>query len=292
MHSVINFILNTLLSSIPEETFTICVCLVLLGLANEIKFDYRIIVSILNPAVISNTLRYFFNVDSPINFIIFIFSMTLTLIIMYKQFTFKRVFLVFVCTVTACLCNMILEILNYSILILGVPINDVILKENAIYAFVFSLPFRLIELIIMALYIKHRKEIDYRVRINLTQQIIRNKEQRYFALIVSIINIFWIIGSVKIFIIDKILINFNLSFSTKLFLLVGDILTPILIFGTLMYSIYCSRARDIYLKASKRDLFTSKVNIAKYYASNQNYKKVETILDEVAEDILTGGDTC
>ena len=292
MHPVINFILNTLLNSIPEEIFTICVCLVLLGLAREIKFDYKIIVSILSPAIISNTLRYFFNVNSPINFIIFIFSMTLTLIIMYKQFTFKKVFLVFVCSVTACLCNMILEILNYSILILGVPITDVILKENVIYAFVFSLPFRFIELIIMILYIKHRKDIDYRVRISLTQQIIRNKEQRCFALIVSIINIIWIIGSVKIFIIDKILINFNLSFSTKLFLLVGDILTPILIFGTLMFSIYCSRARDIYLKASKRDLFTSKVNIAKYYASNQNYEKVETILDEVAEDILTGGDTC
>ena len=144
MHSVINFILNTLLNSIPEEIFTICVCLVLLGLAREIKFDYKIIVSILSPAIISNALRYFFNVNSPINFILFIFSMTITLIIMYKQFTLKRVFLVFVCAVTACLSNMILEILNYSILILGVPITDLILKENVIYAFVFSLPFRFI----------------------------------------------------------------------------------------------------------------------------------------------------
>lgn len=71
----------------------------------------------------------------------------------------------------------------------------------------------------------------------------------------------------------------------------GDILTPIVIFGTLMFSIYCSRARDIYLKATQRELFKSKVHIAKYYANKQNYKKVEIILDEVEEDILTGGDT-
>lgn len=291
MFPFITLVSNIVLCSIPEEIYTTCFCLVLLGLAKQIKFNKRLVISVLVPAIFSNVFRYYLNANAMVNFVLFVITMSVTITLIYKQFKLKRVILVLFCTVTACMSNMILEILNYGLLMKCSPINETILKENVLYAFLSSIPFRTIELLFVLLYAKHKKDIDYKVRVNLWQQIVKNKEQRYFAIIVSIFNVLWVIGSLKLFILDNILIECNVKLAPSLFLLAGDILLPLVVFASLLFSIYCARAREIYVKSVNRDLLISRVNIAKYYANKNNYKKVETILDEVVEDYLKGGES-
>lgn len=291
MFPLSQFICNIILCSIPEESYAICLCLVLLGMANEIRLNKKLVLSIFLPAIISNALRYFINTSVLVTFTLFVFVMSITILSIYRQYTLKRMFLVFVCTVTACVSNMILEILNYGILMMCTPLTEIILKDNIYYAFISSLPFRVVELLFVVLYIKHKKFFEYKARVNLWQQLIRNKDQMYFAVVVSIFNILWVVGSVKLFIIDNILLKSNIRLAPSLFLLTGDILLPVVIFTSLLFSIYCTRARDIYIKSSNRDLLISKVNIAKYYSNKNNYIKVKEILDEVVEDFIKGGES-
>ncbi len=288
----IRLISNIVLCSIPEEFYAICLCLALVGMAKQIKLNRKLIMSIITPAILSNIIRYYLNVNAMINFTVFVLIMSTTLVLIYRLYNIKRILLIFICTVTACVSNMIFEILNYGILMMCTPLTESILKTNVLYAFLSSLPFRIIEILFIIMYIRHKKNIDYKIRINLWQQIIRNKDQRYFALIVSIFNILWVVGSIKLFIIDTVLVKSNIKLAPSLFLLIGDILLPVALFVSLIFSIYCARAREIYIRSMNRDLLISKVNIAKYYANKSKFEKVENILDEVIEDFLKGGESC
>jgi hypothetical protein len=219
----------------------------------------------------------------PTVFAIFIVTMALTIAMVYKQFSVKRVFLVIACTVAASMSNAILETVNYGVLTICSSVTENILKDNVMYAFMSTIPFRFIEFGFVMLYIKKKRDIDQKVRVNLWQLILKNKGQRFFAVIVSVFNISWLAGFTKIFAIDKILINGGVKMAPSLLMLMGAVLVPIIAYIALLFSIYNARARELYVKSLNRDSLIARINIAKYYADNRNYEKVKTVLNEIIE---------
>lgn len=272
MTQIVDFLLNIFLNSILEEAYVVFATLLLLRMSNMIVFNKKIVMSILVPAIISNTLRYFFSADVIVVFIIFIFTMVLTICLLYNQRTVKKVLMTFTCVSVACVSNAMLEIVNYKIIMLCTNINEIILKENIINAFVSSLPIRVVELGIIILYFKKQKDIDERIDINIWKLVLKDEGLSLFSIVASIFNILWIVASVKIFILEKLLINSKLSTHTSLLVLMGAIIVPIMIYICLFFSVYNIQSREAYIDNLNKDLIAARKNLIKNESHQLNKK--------------------
>jgi hypothetical protein len=271
MIEIIDFLLNILLNSVMEESYVIIATLILLRMSDMIVFNKKMVISVLVPAVISNMLRYFFSVDMTIVFIVFIFIMILIICLLYNQKTLKRIFAVFTCVSVACMSNAMLEIVNYKVIMLCTNINEVNLKENIINAFVSSLPIRVVELGIIILYLRKKKYFEEKINTSIWKMVLKDEELGLFSLIASVFNIIWIVASVKIFILDKFLINSSLDTQTSLLILMGVIVVPIIIYICLFFSVYNIQAREAYIESLNRDLIKARENLAKNETHRDNY---------------------
>lgn len=271
MIEIIDFFYNILLNSIMEESYVVIATLILLRMSDMIVFNKKIVISVLAPAVISNMLRYFFSVDMTIVFIVFVFIMVLTICLLYSQKTLKRIFAVFTCVSVACMSNAMLEIVNYKVIMLCTNINEVNLKDNIINAFVSSLPIRVVELGIIILYLRKKKYFDEKINTNMWKIVLKDEELGLFSLIASVFNIIWIVASVKIFVLDKFLINSSLDTQTSLLILMGVIVVPIIIYICLFFSVYNIQAREAYIERLNRDLIKARENLAKNETHRDNF---------------------
>jgi hypothetical protein len=197
--------------------------------------------------------------------------MVLVICLLYNQKTLKRIFAVFSCVSLACMSNAMLEIVNYKIIMLCTNINEVNLKENIINAFVSSLPIRVVELGIIILYLRKKKYFDEKINTNIWKIVLKDEELGLFSLIASVFNIVWIVASVKIFILDKFLINSSLDTQTSLLILMGDIVVPIIIYICLFFSVYNIQAKEAYIESLNRDLVKARENLAKNETHRDNY---------------------
>lgn len=272
MTNIIDFLLNILLISILEESYVVVATLILLRMTNMIVFNKKLVTSILVPAVISNILRYFFNIDMTIIFIVFILTMVVIICLLYKQKTLKRIFAVFSFVSVACMINAMLEIVNFKVIMLCTSINEFNLKDNIINAFVSSLPIRVVELGIIVLYLRKRKYFDEKINTNIWKTLIKDEELALFSLIASVFNIIWIVAAVKIFVLDKFLINSSLETQTTLLILMGVIVVPIIIYICLFFSVYNIQAREAYIERLNTDLIKARENLAKNEIHRDNYK--------------------
>ncbi|PYG88591.1 hypothetical protein LY28_01442 [Ruminiclostridium sufflavum DSM 19573] len=272
MYMITNYFTNLLLNSILEESYVVIATLILLGMAMHISFNIKMLASILIPAVISNFLRYFLSLDMTLIFIIFVLVMVLTICIIYNQKSLKKVFIVFTCVSAACMTNAMLEIANYKIIMLCTNITEETLKENIVNAFFSSLPIRLIEISIIIIYIKKHKYIDKKLSTSIWHSILKDKEQSMFAVIASFFNILWIVASVKVFVLDKFLINGSFNIKTSLLILMGDIIVPIMIYICFFFSVYNIMAKEAYIERLNRDLDIARKNMSKNDSHRHNKK--------------------
>jgi hypothetical protein len=272
MNEFIDFLSNILLNSILEESYVVIATLILLRMPNMIAFNKKIVISILVPAVISNVLRYFFSIDMTIVFIVFVFIMVLIVCLLYSQKTLKRIFAVFSFVSVACMSNAMLEIINYKVIMLCTNMNEFNLKDNIVNAFVSSLPIRVVELGIIVIYLRKRKYFDEKINTNIWRTLIKDEELGLFSLIASIFNIIWIVAAVKIFVLDKFLINSSLETQTTLLILMGVIVVPIIIYICLFFSVYNIQAREAYIERLNTDLIKARENLAKNEIHRDNYK--------------------
>lgn len=271
MIEIIDFFSNILLNSIMEESYVVIATLILLRMSNMIVFNKKMMISVLAPAVISNILRYFFNVDMTIVFIVFIFIMVLIICLLYNKKTLKRIFAVFTCVSVACMSNAMLEIVNYKVIMLCTNINEVNLKENVINAFVSSLPIRAVELGIIIIYLRKQKYFDEKINTSMWRIVLKDEELGLFSLIASVFNMIWIVASVKIFILDKFLINSSLKTQTSLLILMGVIVVPIMIYICFFFAVYNIQAREVYIERLNTDLIKARENLAKNETHRDNY---------------------
>ena len=271
MIEIIDFISNILLNSILEESYVVIATLILLRMSNMIVFSKKIVISVLTPAVVSNMLRYFFSVDMTIIFISFVFVMVLIICLLYNQKTLKRIFAVFTFVSVACISNAMLEIVNYKVIMLCTNLNEFNLKDNIINAFVGSLPIRVVELGIIILYLRKQKYFDEKINTNIWKTLIKDEELGLFSLIASVFNIIWIVAAVKIFVLDKFLINSSLETQTTLLILMGVIVVPIIIYICLFFSVYNIQAREAYIERLNTDLIKARENLAKNEIHRDNF---------------------
>lgn len=272
MQIIIDSFKNLFLVSILEESFVVIATLILLRLPGKIKFDKKMVVSVLVPATISNFLRYFSSFDMTIIFLIFILVMVIVICLNYNQRSLIKVFVTFSCVSVVCVSNAILEIADYKILMLCTNTTEVILKEDIINAFMCSLPIRVIEFSIIIIYLRKKKHTDKNSSTNIWQFILNNKELSIFATIASMFNILWIIASVKIFIFDKFLINSSIKIQTSMIILIGDIIVPIIIYICLFLAVYNIQAKEAYIDSLNKDLILARKNLAKNEAQRNNLR--------------------
>lgn len=167
--------------------------------------------------------------------------------------------------------NAMLEIVNYKVIMLCTNINEVNLKDNIINAFVSSLPIRVVELGIIILYLRKKKYFDEKINTNMWKIVLKDEELGLFSLIASVFNIIWIVASVKIFVLDKFLINSSLDTQTSLLILMGVIVVPIIIYICLFFSVYNIQAREAYIERLNRDLIKARENLAKNETHRDNF---------------------
>ncbi len=268
---IVNFLLNILLNSIGEESYVVIATLILLRMSNMIAFNKKIMFSILGPAVISNILRYFFNVDIAIAFMVFLFSMVIIMCLLYHQKTLKKIFAVFTCVSAACMSNAMLEFINFRIIMLYTNVTEVSLKNNIINAFVSSLPIRVVELGLIFLYLRKKKFFDEKIDTNVWKTVSKDPELSLFALVASVFNVLWIVAAIKIFIFNKFLVNSSLNTQTVLLILMGVIVVPIIIYICLFFSVYHIQAREARIASLNRDLIKARENLAKNETQRDNY---------------------
>lgn len=272
MQMIIEFFSNLILISILEESFVVILTLLLLRNPEKIRFDKKMVTSVLVPALISNFLRYFSNFDVIIIFMIFILVMVAMICLNYNQKSLLKIIITFSCVSVACVTNSILEIAEYKIIMLCTNTTEIALKEDIINAFMCSLPIRVIELAVVILCMRKQKQTDKKIRTSLWQFILKDKELSLFAIIVSVFNILWIVASVKVFVFDKFLINGSFKMQASLLILIGDIIVPAIIYICLFLSVHNIQSKEAYIDRLNEDLILARENLAKNEVHRNNLR--------------------
>lgn len=318
---LISTALNTVTVSLLEEIFTTTVCLLLL-----IKFglfitdqglkDYgvlslkpksvkRFLTAVLIPALASNIARYVFQASPNMVFLIFLISMTIGIVCVYKLGYIKNInilkfkiklplikkgYEVCLCILGAVFANLIIE-MPYSYLglfLLGKSVSQ--MNSDILLNTIMALPERLIEFTVLALYIirLRSKANQNEIYVDLFRTIKRNKALLCFGIGTMAFNIFWLISWGTVFTIYRYSIGLSLPLMIHAIWLVGIVLVPTFIIIAFVFCVYFLRKDEIREASLYKKRLKSYTNIARIYTQKQKYDKISSTLDDIEKLYMVG----
>jgi hypothetical protein len=285
--------LNTLLVSIPEETFLVMFILILLGklnfLGNDIlekRINRTEIIKISTPiiltAIMSNVLRYL-GIDFNIVFLSFLIALFILLTIIFelwkdgKEIGKALLFLMF-----GVLIMLVLEFSYIPFILYATEKTVEELNSNLLWNFLISLPERTIEGLLIAFLLS--KKFTF-----LKASIIKPITQSRFLVSITITTLIFDIALMAIMIksicYDKILIN--LSLSTQIVIIVGNILFPIINVAALLCGVYHKENQTQAKQAFFIETMQEYIQNIKVCTNNSDYGKISSSLKAIELEVTS-----
>ncbi len=285
--NIVDYVFNMILVSMPEEIFLVVFCLILLkqfdflGSKNdgESRLKWRDIFEVSIPviilAVLSRTLTQI-NMDPSFKIVIIIFLMPILIIIVYKLWSMEDILKTFACSFTSIIVFLLVEFLYVSLVLFITKKPTLDLNDNALMSFIWSLPERVIEYVIIAFLLIRKATF---LKANIAKIIMKNKMLKAVFSILLIFNtgIFILFG--KIILFSNALQEFNNS--VQLAVIGAITLFPIVnVTGMLwaVYYVYNKEQYDKYItKESLKDMTKELIDLTQ----NENYNKIDLVVKDI-----------
>jgi len=244
MQGVTNVLLNTILVSIPEESFIVIMTLVFLKRFDMLdirmwKHSLKwVMIPALPVAIVINIFRYIIVIQKPtMSLIAFVLMNILILYIIVRNsydIDKKLIFKTIIFTVLSFIIVGLIELMYYPILLTLLHKQISFFNNNVWYNIIIAFPVRVIELCIV-IYIIVRK--NNKIQVSLFDTIFKNRFFTNSFLVIIVLTVLVIIYMAKLLFVDNILINLQIIDQIVLVLII--ISTPmILITWFLMFVNY------------------------------------------------------
>jgi len=273
-------ILNIILVSIPEEIFFVAFALMIQKRYDLLKPTrknvLRFFVPVLSLAFLSNVLRTFLEVTVDFMPIIAIFILFISTALVYNMRNTKQLLKVFASYILSYLVVSIIQ-LSYIPLLLnatGIDANE--LNNYGLLLVLISLPERVIECCILAYLMSKRASL---IKINIFKEVLRNKTISIVTISVFILNVVFVTLMGKLVFFNHILSELRIV--AQFVAIEGVLIFPILNIAMLFAIIYNMTAKEKFERMLSKERIETLVSILEMYASNQNYGKVNAVINDI-----------
>lgn len=294
LETVQKIIINTLLVSIPEELFLVMFILIMLGefeywKEDECKkiinnWDYsRILIPTIVAALLSNILRYTivdFDISTPVSIIVFYILIILTNDIFGDASCAKWMGKAFIFLIFGSLIMFVIEF-SYIPFVLyssGKSINEI--NNDVMLNFVVSIPSRLIEFIIIAVFIIKKRTL---MKAKIIGLIFENRILATFTIVIAIFSFSIALLMAKLIGYEKVL--GNITPSLRFIIIIGICIFPIINISGLVWCVYYVENRAFQKQKVTRDKLNNILNNVKICTANDNYDTIKWKLNEIVMDI-------
>jgi len=287
-------ILNTIFVSIPEELFLTMFTLILMG-----EFDYwceeeckklinpwdysRVLIPTIVTALIVNIFRYY-NINNLISniipFIVYFSLLAITNEILHEPKAFKWMLKAVLCFLLGFIILCISEMMYLPFVLYNIGLSIKEVNNNILMNFFVSIPIRIIQYSILLFTIVKKRTT---LKGNILKQITSSPLITTITFTSIILNLSFLL------IINNAIINHQLLHKTplltKIVVVVGIVLTPIINISSLIWGIYLSVNRIV---KKQKDVSSSLYNLVdniKTYINNNEYTNVTWKLNEVSNTI-------
>lgn len=278
--NIFNAILNSVIVSIPEETFVIYFVLLILGRTEFIKLKAnnlpRFIACLIPAAFVPNFLRMLLpQVKDYMMLIGIVFIFTL-IVLIYRITDIKEILRILIGT-TLSIITVLIAQLTYAPLIMfgtGVDVNDV--NNTPVLLFIWTLPERALEFSILLL-VTLKKGMT--AKINIFTVLSKNKLVASITLFLLTFNVAFLAIMGKLIFFDNILRGASLLNTVLIISLV--IMFPIMNISLLLVVIYSVYYRySIRLLLSKERISTL-ISVLAIYTEEKNYSKIDSLVTDL-----------
>jgi hypothetical protein len=303
MNSAVSILINTIISSIPEESFLVLFTLIMLKRFDIKKINKRfflkVSIPIVIPAIISNVLRYngldmVATTLGPLSMLVLLIavfnvpilikdirhnenSMVSIMKVVLKWF--KAVFPTILYMLFSLLVFQLCEV--YMMLVFYVTgKNDEFFNSHVIYNFLLALPERVIEFTIIT-YMIFRKFNAF--KFNFVKAIMESKLLLFVTLFTLLFNISVVLIGCYYFGFQMVLSG--LDFMPQLSIIICVFMFPVLNIIALLTIVYNTKKREYFEKQIKKGEIKTLSSIAKKSIAKGNYKQINLIIDKL-EDII------
>lgn len=278
-HTIFYLMSNTLLVSIPEESFLTALYLLLLKRFDALEFDKnnlkRFLAAVLIPAVLSNVIRQF-SIDGNGVLPIFVLSIYVTAILIYKMYSLKKLFAAFVSILISVVVWMVIEFtyVPYLFHLLNVTVEEV--NSSVLNNFLLSLPERIIEsIIIWRLWVKRFNVL----KVDIVKSIISSWFLSILSIVLLGINVFILGLGGKYIIFDRYLNSLPLS--AQMFFVIETLILPIFNMVVLYAVVYTIKYKEAYNKLVEKDHVSTLVAIIDESIEGNKLGNVKKAMDDI-----------
>lgn len=277
-------ILNSIVISIPEETFIIYLSLYILGKFEFIKLKAgnlpRFIACVIPAAFIPNLLREFLPQSKDYLMFIGIVAFFLLIVFIYRINDRKDVLRAFIGTILSFIVMMIFQLTYAPLITFGTGINIDDLNRSLTLLFFWTLPERVMEFSLLILLIVRK---NMAARINIFSILSKNKPVAFITLFLLIFNVAFLAIMAKLICFDNLLVHtslLNIVFITALV-----IIFPVMNISLLIVAIY-----SVYYKYSIRLLLSKEristlVSVLAVYTEEKNYSKIDSLVTDLHNQV-------
>ena len=277
-------ILNSIIISIPEETFIIYLSLLILGKSELIKLKsgnlLRFLACVIPAALISNLLRDFLPLIKDYLMPVGIVVIFLLIVFIYRLNEAKDILRALVSTVLSFIIMMIFQLAYVPLITFGTGISLDDLNRSLVLLFFWTLPERAMELSFLIL-LTVRKNMA--ARINIFSILSKNKMVASITLFLLTFNVAFLAIMGKLICFDNILANTSLLNIVLIIALI--IIFPVMNISLLLVVIYSVYYRySIRLLLSKERISTL-VSVLAVYTEEKNYSKIDSLVTDLHNQV-------
>lgn len=281
---IIDFIINTIIISIPEESFIVAFTLIFTGMVDRLKLKKENIISFLIPVLLSacttGFLRKVLGIGSSLIPFLGIVLIFVSVIIIYKIRNVKKIIQCIAASIIGMIIPGLIQ-LSYvpvTMSILNMTAADI--KKVNLGLFFFSLPERVIEILIILALVFMKNNF---IRINPLRIIVRNKQILAIFFSCLVLNLVFVCFFTQVVYVEQILKNLSII---KQILAVGIIIIiPIVNIASVIGIIYLLAYRE----KSKRMYIVEETKAVSALVSilsrRGNYNQIQDELKEFNQQI-------
>jgi len=273
-------ILNIIFVSIPEEIFLVAFALLIQKRYDLLKPNrknvLRFFIPVLSLAVLSNVLRTIFEISADIMPVISILILLVSSALVYNIRNFKQLLSFFASFVLSCLVASIIQLSYIPLLLNTIGMTSADLDNYSFLLVLISLPERVIECCILFYLLSKRTSL---IKINIFREIFKSKALSFTTICVFVLNIVFVTLMGKLVFFNHILSS--LGIVVQFVVIEGVLIFPILNIAMLFGIIYNMIAKERFERMLSRERMLTLVSILKMYATNQNYGKVNAVIEDI-----------
>jgi hypothetical protein len=277
-------ILNSIIISIPEETFVIYLSLLILGKPEFIKIKPgnlpRFVACLIPAAFAPNIMRWLLPQVTDYLMIIGILFIFTLIVFIYRIKDKKDILRIFIGTALSLIAVMLAQIAYTPLVMFGTGISMNEVNNTPILLFIWTLPERAIEFSLLIL-LTIKKNMT--VKINILSILSRNKLVAFITVFLLTFNAAFLAIMGKLIFFDNILAKtslFNIVLITALVIMFP--IMNISLLAAVIYSVYYRYS--IRLLLSKERISTL-VSVLAVYTEERNYGKIDNLVTDLHNQV-------